>query len=118
TALAAVAMPVAAGFGIPLYVFGRYATRRLGQLSEPALAEAFLTSVAAATATALLAVAAALLVVHAARFAGRGAVALMTRFAALGYALPGTVLALGLLFSLAAIDNTVDSFAREWFGFS
>ena len=118
TALAAVLLPVAAGFGIPLYVFGRYASRRLEQLTDPALLQAFLTSVTAAAATAILTVAAALLVVHAARFAGRRPVRMMTRLAALGYAMPGTVLALGLLFSLAAIDNAVDGSARQYLGIS
>lgn len=45
-----------------------------------------------------------------------------TRFAArasgLGYAIPGTVLALGLLIPLAAFDNTVDAFFRSTFGIS
>ena len=34
----------------------------------------------------------------------------------LGYALPGTVLALGLLIPLAALDNHVDAWARHLFG--
>lgn len=45
-----------------------------------------------------------------------------TRFAArasgLGYAIPGTVLALGLLIPLAAFDNTIDAFFRATFGIS
>ena len=38
--------------------------------------------------------------------------------AGLGYALPGTVLALGLLIPLAALDNHVDALMRRWFGIS
>jgi iron(III) transport system permease protein len=38
--------------------------------------------------------------------------------AGLGYAVPGTVLAVGLLFSLGAIDNTVDRFLRSTLGVS
>jgi iron(III) transport system permease protein len=38
--------------------------------------------------------------------------------AGLGYALPGTVLALGLLIPLAAFDNQVDAFMRAHFGIS
>ena len=41
----ATALPVAFGFGIPIYVFGDYASRRLYQLAEPDLAEALLNSV-------------------------------------------------------------------------
>jgi iron(III) transport system permease protein len=44
----------------------------------------------------------------------RGAV----RAAGLGYALPGTVLALGLLIPLAAFDNGLDALLRRWLGVS
>ncbi|MEO9786576.1 MAG: iron ABC transporter permease, partial [Aurantimonas coralicida] len=37
---------------------------------------------------------------------------------ALGYAVPGTVLAIGILIPLAAFDNAVDARMREWFGIS
>jgi iron(III) transport system permease protein len=40
------------------------------------------------------------------------------RAAGLGYALPGTVLALGLLLPLAALDNHVDALARSLLGVS
>lgn len=40
------------------------------------------------------------------------------RVSALGYAIPGTVLAISLLAPLAAFDNAVDSFAQNWFGIS
>jgi iron(III) transport system permease protein len=39
-------------------------------------------------------------------------------FTGLGYAVPGTILAIGLLIPLAAFDNAVDSFFRAWFGVS
>jgi iron(III) transport system permease protein len=38
--------------------------------------------------------------------------------ALLGYAMPGVVLALGLLFVGTYIDNSIDQFARDMFGFS
>lgn len=40
----------------------------------------------------------------------------LTRLASLGYALPGTVLALGLLVPLAGFDNALVSALRAWFG--
>ena len=40
------------------------------------------------------------------------------RVAALGYAVPGTVLAIGLLIPLAGFDNHVDAFMRATFGVS
>jgi len=41
---------------------------------------------------------------------------LLARFAGLGYAVPGTVLALGVLIPVAAIDNLVADTLRRWFG--
>lgn len=40
----------------------------------------------------------------------------LSRLASLGYAVPGTVLALGLLVPLAALDNVVADALRRWFG--
>ncbi len=42
----------------------------------------------------------------------------LVRIGSLGYAVPGTVLAVGLLVPLAAFDNTVDALMRDWFGIS
>ena len=40
------------------------------------------------------------------------------RLASVGYALPGGILGLGLLFVLARFDNTVDAFCAASLGFS
>ncbi|MCB1426159.1 MAG: iron ABC transporter permease [Zhengella sp.] len=117
-AFLAVLLPILAGFGIPIQVLGRFAVRRLDQLFEPALQNAFLSSVAVAAATAVVTVGLALLLLNAARLVRRPGVLAMARISTIGYALPGTILGLGLLFALARIDNTVDALARDWFGFS
>lgn len=114
-ATGAVALPVLAGFGIPVYVFAGYASRRMGQLAEPALAQALLTSVLVASLTAAITVVAALLLVNAVRLDRSRHVVALTRIAAMGYALPGTILALGLLFVLTRFDNTLDGWSRGWF---
>ena len=40
----------------------------------------------------------------------------LSRLASLGYAVPGTVLALGLLVPLAALDNVIANAAQRWLG--
>jgi len=45
-------------------------------------------------------------------------VRLGVRTAAVGYAIPGTVIAVGVMIPLAWIDNSIDSWAREHFGLS
>ncbi|EFF2235289.1 iron ABC transporter permease, partial [Escherichia coli] len=42
----------------------------------------------------------------------------LVRLASTGYALPGGIVGLGLLFALARFDNVVDQFARDQFGHS
>ena len=39
-----------------------------------------------------------------------------TRFASLGYAVPGAVLAIGVIIPMAALDNGIDAFSRNVFG--
>jgi iron(III) transport system permease protein len=117
-AMAAVSLPVLAGFGIPLYVFGRYASRRLDQFFDPALGKAFANSVLAASGTALITVAAALALTYVARLERTRETRLLVRLASLGYALPGTILGLGLLFALARFDNGIDALARDYLGVS
>ncbi|MGE0502271.1 MAG: ABC transporter permease [Rhizobiaceae bacterium] len=117
-ATVAVAAPVIVGFGVPIYVFIRYSLRRLEMFASAELAEALVNSIVTATATALLTVGIGLLLIHAARLSRNGAAFVMARAAAFGYALPGTILGLGLLFFLARVDNLVDGLARSAFGLS
>lgn len=111
-------LPVLAGFGIPLYVFGRYASRRLEQFTDPVLLRALGHSVQTAIVTAVVTICAALLLVNAARLMHSRFVRVTTRFAMIGYAIPGTIIALGLLFSLARFDNALDAMMRSTFGIS
>ena len=117
-ALVAVSMPVLFGFGIPLLVFGRYTLRRLDQFASPELAAALANSLLTASLTAVLTVSAALVLLNAARLVRTRLSFALVRLASVGYALPGTILALGLLFALARFDNAVDAFARAQFDVS
>nr|WP_202315190.1 iron ABC transporter permease [Mesorhizobium sp. L-8-10] len=117
-AFVAVALPVLSGFGIPLYVFGRYASRRLDQFVSPELGAALINSITTAGTTALVTVVIALVLMNALRLVRSRPIALLVRLASMGYALPGTILGLGLLFTLARFDNLVDAFARSQLGLS
>jgi iron(III) transport system permease protein len=117
-ATVAALLPVLFGFGIPLYAFGHYSARRLEMFVSPELGAALINSIITASATATLTVLVALFLVNAGRLARSARMTMLVRAASLGYALPGTILGLGLLFSLAAFDNAVDAFARANLGFS
>jgi iron(III) transport system permease protein len=109
------ALPVLAGLGIPLATFATFALRRLEAFTEPALLSAALNSLTVALLCALLAVTIAYLVLQTARLHRSKRLALAGRLASLGYAIPGTVLALGLLVPLAGFDNWLDGTLRETF---
>lgn len=116
--LAATLTPILVGFGIPVFVFGQYALRRLEQFAAPELASAFVTSVATATATAVLTVCAALMLVNGMRVARSAGMNLLVRLASVGYALPGGILGLGLFIGLTRFDNGLDALMRAEFGLS
>jgi iron(III) transport system permease protein len=73
-----------------------------------------------ASAAALLALAAVLVLAYTARSVNRGAPALLVRGAvrvmSLGYAVPGAVIAVGILIPLAAFDNRLDAALRATIG--
>jgi iron(III) transport system permease protein len=111
-------IPVALGFLIPVLVLGGFALKRLDHLADPKLMKALTTSITIAGLTALFAVCLGFLLAYASRSARSGLVGVTARFASFGYGVPGTVLALGVLFPLAAIDNGLDAWARQALGFS
>ena len=116
SAMLACAAPVVAGFALPAMLLVDYASRRLGMLASPALQSALVNSLSIATATAIAAILAALLIAYAGRLSASPATALLGRIAVLGYAVPGTVLGIGVLIPLAAFDNWFDGQMRSMFG--
>lgn len=117
-ATALLTVPLLFGFGIPLLVFGRYAWRRMDHLWTPELGRALFTSILTGLITAALTVAIALLLLNAVRLIRSTGISALVRLASTGYALPGGIVGLGLLFALARFDNVVDQFARDQFGHS
>ena len=114
----AVSLPIFSGFGIPLYVFGSYAARRLDQALTTELGSAFANSLITAALTSLLAVGLALFLINAMRLSRTPLMRAAVRLASTGYALPGGIIGIGLLFVLARFDNAVDALCRSLFGLS
>ncbi len=119
SALAAIAcaVPVILGFGIPgAYLAAAAATRLAARGVPPGLAETALNSLAMAGLAALVTVALGLALTQANRTARSALVRPLMRVGAIGYAIPGTVLAVGLLVPLAGLDNFVADAARALTG--
>lgn len=118
-ATVACALPVLLGALLPLaFLFGEFLRRDLiAQLDAAMLRSLANTLAISAVATALV-VAVGLGVAAAVRLGREPWLPTVARVASLGYALPGTVLALGLLVPLAAFDNLVADASRAAFGVS
>lgn len=111
-------MPILLGFGIPFAVLADYAVKRLDQLADPQLWRALEHTVVLAGTTGLVTVIASFFLAYGVRLTGSRRLILLTRFAVLGYAIPGTVLAIGILIPLAGFDNWVDAHMRATFDVS
>src|SRR3546814_1344120 len=75
-------------------------------------------SVTLAAVTALLAVALGTLMAYGRRLQGTPVVQLANRLAAMGYAIPGTIIPVGVLVPFAAFDNALDAWLRANLGVS
>lgn len=75
-------------------------------------------TVALGALAALLTVSAALLLVYARKLWPDNLTRLAMRLATLGYALPGAVLAVGIMLAFTWLDNGIDALAQAWFGVS
>ncbi len=111
-------LPILLGFGIPAFVLGRYAVKRLDQLLGERIYYALFDSLVVSSATAICTVALAFVLAYAARVSRSPLIALTGRIASFGYAIPGTVLAIGVLVPLAALDNRINVLTEGLFGVS
>lgn len=116
-AMAACALPIGFGFAVPAGLMIAM-TAEAGNLFEARTLQLIWNSVSLAGLAAVAAVGTALLLGYANRLErsrlGRAAV----RISGLGYAVPGSVIAIGLLIALGGFDNRLDAWMRENVGLS
>ena len=117
-AIVSCALPVLLGFGVPFFVLGFYAQRYLARGFDAKLINAIVTSIGFASVAAIVTVLLALLLTYTVRVKGTRSISALVRFASIGYAMPGTIIALGIFLPLARFDNIVDAYMRDWFGIS
>ncbi|TNE62942.1 MAG: iron ABC transporter permease [Rhodobacteraceae bacterium] len=104
-ALALCVVPFAVGFILPVGVILHHALGELEQWLEPGLLQALTNTLTVAGSAAILTVIAALFMVYGVRLTGRKLPRLVLPFTTLGYAAPGAVLGIGILFPLAGLDH-------------
>lgn len=116
--VSACTIPVVLGFAVPVAVLAAHAAGHLGEALSSGFWKAMANSLWLAGITAAVAVAVALFIAFAGRMLRSPLVKVASTLAGLGYAIPGTVLALGLMLPFAALDNGIDALMRSAFGVS
>ena len=115
-AFAACVAPVGFGFLLPVAILLQLALTDPAARWGPRVFALVGNSFTVAGVTALVAVATATLMVYAARLSRRPLVAGANRLAALGYAIPGAVIAVGILVPLGKLDNALAAWLEAAFG--
>jgi iron(III) transport system permease protein len=111
-------LPVFVGFLLPVVLLATMASDSGQSLADPRYLRFVGNSLTLAGLAALVTVTGAVLVGFRTRLhPGRGS-RLLAMGAGLGYAVPGGVIAVGLLVPFAGLDNLIDAWAREHFGVS
>ena len=112
-------LPILFGFLVPASYLIVSSWRRYQVAGLPrALPEWIENSVMLAGVATAVAIAVSLILVYSVRLSRNAAAPALVRVASIGYAVPGTVLAVGLLVPLASLDNSVDAFMRATLGVS
>lgn len=112
-------IPFVIGFLLPFAYLADQAIRKLWAdgISTMVWRETLNTLIYAGVATAVT-ISIGLAIAYALRADKSGFAMPASRIASIGYAVPGTVLAVGLLWPLASFDNMLDATFRQWFGIS
>ena len=115
-AVAGCALPLLCGFLIPAAVLLRMAILDGDAQFGPRFIQLARNSFTLSATTALLAVALALVVAYARRLHPRPSTRLAHAAASMGYALPGSVIAVGVLIPVTRLDNVLADFFLQAFG--
>jgi len=117
-AFVACLLPVAAGFIVPMGVLLSNSIRYFEESWTPEFLQYAINSLALSCAAAAVAICIALLLAYGKRLVNSRTVNIAVSFSSFGYAVPGAVLAIGVIIPLAGFDNALDAFMREYFGVS
>lgn len=112
------AVPVLLGFAVPATHLFQLAVRADIPVAATSLLRDAINSVLLATIAAVAIAGLGLFLGYAGRLVRRRRFNRMIEFASLGYAIPGAVIAVGILFPLAAADRLIGRTANDLFGLS
>ena len=111
-------LPVFFGFMLPGAILLKFAAKRWGNIFSTPYFEVIWHSFVLALVASLVVVVLGLILAYAQRLRHGRIVNTLIRISGIGYAIPGTVLGIGVLIPLASFDISIDSFMRNSFGVS
>jgi len=117
-AVLACLLPVALGFLLPAGVLANYALAHYARTLSGDFWTYAANSLMLSSLTALVAVVIGLSMAYGLRLGAGPVVKAATRVASTGYAVPGAVLAIGVIIPMAAVDNALDALTRNVLGIS
>jgi iron(III) transport system permease protein len=111
-------LPVLFGFALPAVALVVWTLRTASTVIDAKFVTLMLNTVTLGVSAAAIAVVVALVLGYGLRRRPGIGMTVLTRVAALGYAVPGAVIAIGVVLPFAWVDNRVDGFLRSTFGVS
>lgn len=111
-------LPVLLGFLVPFLQLLKWSTETWHLLDRDGFVNMFGNSLKLAAITAVIALFLGLFISYTKRLRSSLALRGIVRVLGLGYAIPGTVVAIGVLIPFTWFDNTVDAWMREYFDIS
>ncbi|UTW53694.1 iron ABC transporter permease [bacterium SCSIO 12827] len=112
------ALPILLGFVLPASVLVSYAVVFFDVTLQANYLTITLNSISLSLGAAAIAVAIGLLLAYGLRMGSGPLPRAAVRFASIGYAVPGAVLAIGVIVPMAGLDNSIDAFSERVFGVS
>jgi iron(III) transport system permease protein len=116
--VAVCALPVLFGFVIPGATLGLYAWEYFGESWNPDFVRNTFNSLFLSGTAALTTLLIGVTLAYSRRLHNTRKMQVLMRLSSLGYAMPGAVLAVGVIVPLAGFDNWLDSLMRDIFGIS
>lgn len=117
-AIAACGLPLVLGFGVPVAQLAVWAVETAPEMVGAGFARLALNSFGLAAAAAAVTVGVAAFLAYGQRLRPNRAVRFGVRLASMGYAIPGPVLAIGILIPFGWFDNVINDWAQTYLGVS
>ncbi len=111
-------VPIGLGFLLPAGILLDMTLKNLSESLDDRFWGFARNSLLLAIITAVIAVVIAVIMAYGLRLRSNLGMQLATRIAAMGYAVPGSVIAVGILFPIGKFDNALDAWMRATFGIS